>query len=144
MVRSFILHLTALLCFQRSSCWAYFRENVIRKLFVLFAIILELPENYFVERHDVSLGVSSSFKVEEILIDILDSVRQEERGSPALDDLSSVLKGAAHQAQRAIHSGTHRVRLRIEIYSSQVLTCFLIVASEPLYAASIRFSTQKP
>ncbi|RDB23400.1 hypothetical protein Hypma_009341 [Hypsizygus marmoreus] len=26
-------------------------ENVIRKLFVLFAIILELPENYFVDRH---------------------------------------------------------------------------------------------
>ncbi|KAG6812243.1 hypothetical protein H0H92_003783 [Tricholoma furcatifolium] len=26
--------------------------NVIRKLFVLFAVILELPENYFVERHD--------------------------------------------------------------------------------------------
>ncbi|KAF8893258.1 gibberellin 2-oxidase [Mucidula mucida] len=26
-------------------------ENVIRRLFVLFAIILELPENYFVDRH---------------------------------------------------------------------------------------------
>ena len=26
-------------------------ENVIRKLMVLFAIILELPEDYFVERH---------------------------------------------------------------------------------------------
>lgn len=26
-------------------------ENVIRKLFVLFAIVLELPENYFVDRH---------------------------------------------------------------------------------------------
>ncbi|KAG6812015.1 hypothetical protein H0H92_004744 [Tricholoma furcatifolium] len=26
--------------------------SVIRKLFILFAIILELPENYFVERHD--------------------------------------------------------------------------------------------
>lgn len=26
-------------------------DNVIRKLFVLFAIILELPEDYFVERH---------------------------------------------------------------------------------------------
>jgi len=27
-------------------------DNVIRKLFVLFAIILELPEDYFVERHE--------------------------------------------------------------------------------------------
>lgn len=29
-------------------------DNVVRKLFVLFAIILELPENYFVERHEYS------------------------------------------------------------------------------------------
>ncbi|KAH7872665.1 gibberellin 2-oxidase [Lentinula edodes] len=27
-------------------------DNVIRKLFILFAIILELPEDYFVQRHD--------------------------------------------------------------------------------------------
>lgn len=26
-------------------------ENVVRKLMVLFALILELPENYFVDRH---------------------------------------------------------------------------------------------
>jgi isopenicillin N synthase-like dioxygenase len=29
------------------SCW----EKVVKKLMVLFAIILELPEEYFVERH---------------------------------------------------------------------------------------------
>lgn len=29
-------------------------DNVVRKLFVLFAIILELPENYFVDRHEYS------------------------------------------------------------------------------------------
>ncbi|KIK65028.1 hypothetical protein GYMLUDRAFT_39442 [Collybiopsis luxurians FD-317 M1] len=30
-------------------------DNVIRKLFILFAIILELPEDYFVERHHYDL-----------------------------------------------------------------------------------------
>jgi isopenicillin N synthase-like dioxygenase len=32
-------------------CW----YDVARKLFVLFALVLELPENYFVERHDYEL-----------------------------------------------------------------------------------------
>ncbi len=94
-------------------------ENVIRRLFVLFAIILELPENYFVDRHHYDAPSEDHLRYVRpfLYMSILYVTNYSPRWSTIHDRL--------RRTRRLATSGARDIQVRIQSLLSVLSTDYL-------------------